>query len=394
MMQPNGTAQLREGVGTRITRTQWGQCISMQGATWHHPWFTAAYWWPAQKQWVAVVRPGFLNGRAPCVSTTAERMKSTPSFLAPITAWDGAADIAQAAQLATDDEYAALGPNTQIYVPLYRNPLLTLSFRELGGVDGPIPKYFTRRGVTADSGRRVVSGDVVLHQPRLALTSQISYPTDLVLGSSIVTQTLGERAPASNDTLKVVAMPQINPPENYDPGTGDLVRSYEEQTWDELLIATVFLVSPPHATGNPDGSWIPAVQHALFWNLHWTQPRLQPIPSAAIPGSLSASFSVLAGGAGQLVINSLVASINDMTNEAINITVANSMAGTFWTPTGGGSDSTFPTATTATTDSFGLAKDARNKAKRAAAIASGALIDSLDPTFPYKAVPFALSLLN
>jgi len=386
-MQTTSTARLKEGVGTRITRTPWGQSISMQATTWHHPWFTGAFWWPAQKQWVAVVRPGFVNGLTPSVLTTAARMKATPAFLAPITAWDGAKDIEQAARLATDSDTPT--GTSPIYVPLYRNPLLTLSFQELGGADLPIPKYFIRRGVTAQN-RRVVSGDVVLHQPRTALTSQLSFPADIAFGSSIVTQTLSLRAPASNDALKIVAMPQINPPDNYDPGTGGLVRSYEERTWDELLLATVFLVSPPNATGNPDGSWLPAVQHAAFWNLHWTQPPFQ-----VLPGDPGVSFiPPLAGGAASLVTNSIIASINDMTTQAINLTIAHSMAGTFWTPTGGGSDSAFPATTTATQSNYGLNKTARNQAKRAAALASGALIDTLDPVFPYKAVPFTLSLLN
>ena len=94
-----------------------------------------------------------------------------------------------------------------------------------------------------------------------------------------------------------------------------------------------------------------------------------------------------------LITNSIIASLNDTTNQAINIVRAHSMAGTFWTATGGGSDATFPTATARTTDAFGLAKDARNKAARAAAVKSGALVDTLDPSFPYKASPFSLSLL-
>lgn len=379
---------LRAGTGTRITRTPWGQTVSMQRATWHHPWFSAAYWWPANKEWVAIVRPGFVNGRAPFVQTTADRMKSTPSFLAPITAWDGAGDIKQAAELA--DEHETPTGTTTIYVPLYRNPLIHLPFRELGGEDAAIPQYFVRRGVTPDSGRRVVSSDIVLRQPRLALTSFLSYPVDLVLGSSIVTQTLSERLPAENSRLSVLAIPQINPPDDYSPGDGGLVRDYEEPTWDELLIATVYLVSPPNATGSPDGSWLPMVKHAQFWNLSWTQPRLIPLASDAIGTSF---IPPLAGGAATLVTSSIIASINDTVNQTLNVLKAHSMAGTFWTATGGGSDSTFPAATVETADAFGLAKDARNKAARAAAIQSWALIDTLDPAFPYKASPFPISLL-
>ena len=383
----NPKTPLRAGNGTRITRTPLGQSVSMQRSTWHHPWFSAAYWWPAKKEWVAIVRPGFVNGRAPFVLTTGERMKATPSFLAPVTAWDGAADIQQAAELASENETPT--GTSRIYVPLYRNPLLHLPFRELGGKDAPIPQYFVRRGITAVSGRRVVYSDIVLQQPRMALTSQISVPMDLVFGSSIVTQTLSERSPSKNERLRVMAVPQINPPLDYDPGQAGLLRDYEEATWDELLLATVYLVSPPNAQGSPDGSWLPSVKHSQFWNLNWHQPRLSVL--AGDPGV--GWIPPLVGGGAILFTSSIISSINDMTNQALNIVRAHSMAGTFWTATGGGSDAAFPAATTATADAFGLAKDARNKAARAAAIKSGALIDTLDPAFPYSTSPFSLSLL-
>ena len=389
---PPSGPRLRAGAGARITRVPGGQSIAMDSSTWHHPWHTKAYWSPVWKEWVAVVRPGCVNGRAPSVLTTADKMKVTPSFLAPITAWDGAADIAQAARLA--EETQTPGGTTPIYVPLYRNPLIPLQFQELG-LDIPIPSYFVRRGVTPGSGRRVMSADVILHQPRLALTSQVTFPVDLVLGTSIVTQTLSERAAASNDALKVYSLPQLAPPQDYDPGQGDLLRSYEEQAYDETLISTVFLVSPPNATGKkPDGSWIPFTKHTLFWNLNWSQPILQQPPSASIPGALTASFSVLSGGLGQLVITSLLAPINDMMNQALNVVTAHTMAGNFWTPTGGGSDATFPAVATPAAPSSGFDKAAKLKAARAAAMKAGALVDTLDPAFPYNALPFPLSLLN
>ncbi len=384
--------QLRAGDGARLVRNPTGQAVSMQGADWHHPWFTKAYFWPSQNEWVAVVRPGFVNGRCPSVLTTADRMKATPTFLAPITAWDGAADIAQAARLAEETE--KVDGKTKLYVPLYRNPLLSLPYRELG-LDAPIPLYFVRRGVV-EMNRRVVSSDIVLHQPRTALTSQIDFPVDYILGTSIVTQTLSERTPAPNDSLKIISTAQFDPVQNnnYDPGTGDWMRSYEEQTWDETLIATVYLVSPPGAKGNPDGSWMPFVAHKLFWNLNWSQPRLQPPPNMSVPGALTASFSVLAGGVGQLLIGSIMGSINDMMNAAANIVSANSLAGNFWTPTGGGADAVFPDPPEDTTDTFGFDKTARSKAKRAKAIKAGALIDKLDPAFPHNAIAFPISLLN
>ena len=383
----------KPGAGSRVTAAPWGFNVSLDGGTWQHPWQTQAFWYAPGKTWMAVVRPGFLNGHAPEILTTAGMMQSTPSFLAPITAWDGAADIAQAAQLADENNpYSKMGKDTNIWVPLYRSPFIPLAFGGVGSKDRPVPMWFQRRGM---ENRRLYAGDIVLHQPRLALTSQLDFPVDYVLGTSIVTQTLSERAPASNDRLKIVTTSQFDAVQNnnYDPGTGGPVRSYEEQPWDETLISTVYLLSPPGVTGKPDGSWSPFYKHTLFWNLNWSQPRLQPPPNLSVPGALTASFSALAGGIGQLVIGSLMGSINDMNNQAANIASANSLAGTFWTPTGGGSSATFPEGTQ-TPEAFGLSKSAAAQARRKAAIQGTALTDTLDPIFPFNALPFDLSRLN
>lgn len=383
-MQANESMQMRVGNKARLTRVPGGQSISMQSSTWQHPWYSKAYWSPDQKQWIAVVRPGFVNGRAPVVRTSVGKMRSTPSFLAPVTAWAGAADIRQAAELASGEEYTG-DPDTPIDVPLYRNPMIPLQWHEAAG----IPAYFARRGVTANGRRRLVSSDLVLHQPRTALTSSIEIKPGLATGISNVTQTLGLRYVAS-DRLKVYSTPEFKPPGQTSPMDA-ISGLYEEDTWDELRIARIYLISPPDATGEPNANWLPFIRHDLFWNLCWKQPILQPVHTdPGVP-----FIPPLAGGAAQLVINFLTASINDMTNQALNILFSHSMAGTFWTPTGGGSDATFPKEDPATVvDKFGLAKDARSQARRAAVMASGALIDRLDPSFPFRAIPFSVSLLN
>jgi len=404
---PGPVPRMRVGYGARVKRSTIGESVSMQNATWHHPWFTSIYWDGAQKEWVAVVRPGFVNGRAPVVQTTARRMQSTPSFLAPVTAWDGAADIAQAAELASESETETVDADTPIFVPIYRNPMLSLPWREMGAEGAAIPAYFLRRvawiaskgrSAKADSdawtasGRKLFSADVVLHQPRAALTSKFDFPVDLVTGSSIVTQTLSVREAASNDRLKIETMSEYKPPESIS-AMDKLLGNYEEPTWDELLIARVFLLSPPNAAvdSSADGSCIPFVQHSLFWNLSWYQPLLRQLPS-----DRDVTFTVpLAFGLGQMVINSILAPINDMVDRALDSLVSHSLGGTFWTPTGGGSDSAFPeiAATQSASGQYGFDKDLRLKASRVAALGGGVLTDALDPVFPYRAHPFQTSLL-
>ena len=380
----------------RIQRKPEGYSVSMDTAQWHHPWTTKPYWNAARKEWSVIVRPGFVNGICPSVLTTPERMKSTPAFLAPVTAWDGAADIAQAATLADGgNDFSQVDQQTRVFVPLYRNPLLALNTRPLTGDAGaPIPAYFTRRGVTAGGRRLLVSSDIVLHQPRTGLTSQVDIQPGLLTGISNVTQTLGLASPIAADTLKLFSTPDfsaIDPNAGIDPLTND----YTEYTWDELLVATVFLLSPPDATGQPDGSWTALVRHSLFWNLQYAQPVFEVIPN--LPGIFYPIVDPVGGGLIQIVVNSFTSSLNDAMQNAVNMITAHSMAGTFWTATGGGSSATFPSVgpVTTATDSFGFAKDARiAAARKAAALKAGLLVDTLDPAFPFTALPFSLSLLH
>lgn len=386
-MSANDTApSLRAGRQARIVRGPGGIGVSMDtGGAWLHPWFTRLFWAPVWKQWVAVVQPGLVNGLAPAVRTTARRMQQTPSFRVPVEAWFGQAEILQLAELASQEEPSAT-PDAPIWVPIYRSPAIALEWRALPAEGAPIPAYFTRRGIDGIT-RRVVSCDLVLHQPRMALTSSVEFPVDVVLGSSIVTQTLGVRTNAS-DHLKVYSTSDWEDPaiQNNPTTSAD----FGELTYDELLLARAYLVSPPGATGLPDQNWVPFVAHECFWNLHWWQPKLDYFD----PGQTGAWIPPLAGGFGQLIINSVIASLNDATNNALNNIRAHSLAGVFWTPTGGGFDAHIPDPPASDPERYGFRKDLRLRAERAAAIKAGVPVDSLDPVFPYVGRPVPLSLLT
>lgn len=134
----------------------------------------------------------------------------------------------------------------------------------------------------------------------------------------------------------------------------------------------------------PDGTWAPFVRHNLFWNLQYVPKRFQ----AFTTDSGTPYIPPLAAGAAQL-INFLTASLNDLTQQALNILTAHSMAGTFYTLTGGGHSAQFPipAETESTGDQVGLDKAARLTNARLR-LARQQRAERLDPLFPYRAEPF------
>jgi hypothetical protein len=100
----------------------------------------------------------------------------------------------------------------------------------------------------------------------------------------------------------------------------------------------------------------------------------------------------LAGGAAQIVINYTVASLNDATQMAFNLLSAHSMAGTFYTPTGGGHTAETPEPEPAPArGATGLDRAGRNAAAARASRRRTPL--RLDLDFPFQAEPFRPELL-
>ncbi len=413
--------RVRAGTNATITRAPGGGfSVSLgQPREWQHPWQTQLWWLGDRKQWVATVRPGFVNGAAPVVRTSAAVAKSLAGrfYNGLITARSSAGDIERAAELAREGT-EGLAWDGNLDVKLYNNPPIELAFRSLGFDSGggngtAVPSFFKKLGVqesppvdpnnlaaflerTPPRGNRLLrAADIIVHQPRMALTSTTTLAPGLVTGISNVTQTLGLRSAAPGDRLLVRATAQWDASEaaGIDPLTGD----YEEPAWDERLIATVYLVSPPDATmlSVPDGRWVPYVQHSLFWNLTYLPRTVLEVPQLDNSvGKLLSAVRLLGGGAASFAVNFATASLNDLTQNALNLITGHSMAGTWWTATGGGSASEFPAeAAPVPTPANGWDKAARLQAKRIAATRA-LKAARLDPPFPFRAVAFSPSLLN
>jgi hypothetical protein len=413
MMLRYHRSNLRPGAGMTLTATRFGEVISASpSARFKHPWFTTPAWSPSAGRWVAMVNPGFVNERTPIYRATVEEQKTAgnPWEINPLTGKQFFSDPIFSSQSSTAQS------TRTVDLPLYLNPAIPLDFRGVG-FDGdptsPVPQFFLNLGVAkAPQGpsqddlfsgnansepsappanlRLLRACDLWLHQPRLALTSEITLEPGIVTGRSNVTQTLGVRSPAASDALRIF-QGTFTPFTSATAGIDPLSNDYDEPAYDELLISTVFLLSPPNTPPGtaPDPTWQAYVRHNLFWNLHWAQPPFRPVvndPSISNP-------IVLAGGAAQLVVNFLTASINDMNQQALNMIQGHSLAGSFWTPSGGGKDATFAALATAQKPKSGPDRQT-NRAAQIAAEQSAKRSTQLDPDFPYNAQPFPTSLLT
>lgn len=421
--------KLMPAANTRISMSVHGRTLRVPSGPpgWKHPWYTTPVWLPKAKKWVAVVKAGFVNGYAPVVSTTAEEIRETRAafFATPIDANAGQAEILQAAELARGEVDTRQGDG-RVDVPLYMNPPVGLNqWRKIGwdGI-GRVPQFFLDRGAAnapASAAAQLQSGgtinadslqppknlrllracDIVLRQPRPALGSDIEItPDGVVTGLSLVRQTLVVRPPPAADRLRVYAVGQYSELAQRaqrfsgDPNIRGWTGDYEESSFDEVHISTVYLLSPPNAPpgSEPDEAWRPFIKHETFWNLAWAQRPLSIPMIQDIWRPLVASIAVLGGGAGLTIVAGITASLNDATQAAANILQAQSLAGSFWTPTGGGTAGTVP-VTIPDPELTGLDKAARAEAKlRKAQLERRNR--RLEPAFPHEGRSFNLSLLS
>jgi hypothetical protein len=419
---------LRASGGAILGQVPAGKVISAVGGVrkWRHPWFVLPSWVGDDTEqnggtgkWVATVKAGFVNDTAPVFQTTVREQEAADQDFGinPLTGRPFFCDpiFAQPRQDTT---------TRTIAIPLTLEPAIPLSLRAIGwdalAPTEPVPKFFLERGAAAhpqvasednlDSDEAVDDAvdllntppadpppglrllrvcDLILHQPRLALTSQIDIEPGLATGQTHVQQTLSIASEVPGDALRVLAG-MYQPPDaaSIDPLTGD----YTEPPYDELIIAKVFLLSPPNTPphSDADASWTAYVSHGLFWNLSY-QPGVFRAPPAD-PGI--GFIPPLAGGAGQIVINYLTSAISDMLQDALNLVTASSLAGKWWTPTGGGHRADFPLPTPAVAKgATGLDKTGR-LAAQAVAAARARQAESLDPDYPYSAMGFDPTLLT
>jgi hypothetical protein len=289
-----------------------------------HPWRTEVHFDSNSKHWVAVVEPGFVNGVDPICSVINPQNGKTIS--APLT-----------------DRPSI--------------PLVSLTDRtsgNLAGISLPIPDFFKQMGAALDrtttidasgnismgenlSGwRRLLSCDLYLSVARISVNGSIQI-NDNPGGGSVTSLVPSFDASAISrygtrprllvaDNLKV---------QQYLSAQQQLLQTWTHGTTptdvpeDTLVISTVFFLSPPKTDPDAvlDATWSAYTQHSLFYNVLYAAQNVAQFKAAQTPIVL---YTGLAGGLGDAIANSDLATINDAANALQSGLAKISQKGTFW----------------------------------------------------------------
>ncbi len=303
------------GVNSRIKETQAGVLISptLRPTNWDHPWTIHPRWvedGSGTGNWSVTFTPGFVNG----------------------------AD----AVLGSDDV-----PLTAATPPV----LKVTNFRDATGVGCTYPALFKKLGArepeaaaqTPDSldgtlqanvelfpqqygTRRLAAADFLLHVDHTGTYTDTTYAApdtgNLVIHSTSFTSAM-DRYPYRLSTVSEFTAPQ------YPTMLERLLGTADEPNYDELKLATLWLLSPPDEPddSSPGPTWIPYTQHCVFWNLGYANVNeLNTTNLNSITIHTGLAFGLL-----DSIGNSILSTINDANLDVVNALNETSMQGHFWT---------------------------------------------------------------
>jgi hypothetical protein len=229
-----------------------------QGNILSHPWRTSARWDANVKKWMISVLPGFVNGIDATVNGIP--LLDAPEFM-----------VEKFAKRTT---------------PIEQDGPIPVFFKELGAaVDASFSidaNGDLAGGMNSPNRKCLQSVDIYLSVARAAINGTVFY-TQADSGNLQVNY-----APVVNDKAlirlgtraRILQTPfwkssaQMTPEERYISNTEDIPS-------DELLVATLYFLSPPglEEGSDPDDSWICFLQHALFYNLCHAPQRVAPVKS-------------------------------------------------------------------------------------------------------------------
>lgn len=318
---------------------------------WRHPWQVSARWNESIERWEFNLNAGFVNG--------VDVEMNVPRDGAPKPTLDREDDESKETVTAylTDESFMPINPQSMRAVgsdadatgttgsfggglkvnyervPAYflalgvgETPKQTLT--SLGGVKQQIGNLDDEAEKNASGVIRLMRvSEVVLTQDRLAASTSLTLGNGL--SGSFVRLDVGyQSAPNAKKNARISVVRKTEPKE---PVTVEqqLRGAWADDTFDELHLATIYLVSPAGASAGsvPDKTWKAYAKHHVFWNLNHTTNRLSPPPeyrSLALP-------IPLAGGAATSFANQTLAAINDAGDRARKFLNSRDISGRFWT---------------------------------------------------------------
>lgn len=403
------------GPGIRLLWASDGITITHDpGSGFRHPWQLAPRWraddrLPAGGEWVSTVNPGFVNGDDATIEVV--RVGRDPASLENLAPHKIHVPLTGGYATPTGPYSIETGEDApEIVLGSFRNPASSAGLAATA--DGEIvsragegyPAFFDSLGVVPPAAggpigegasdetrtRQIRASDLVLIVPRFGSRQDINIRDPFTAAQTVEISTvfLNGRVASAPSRYYLVTLPKWRPadaPTMQDRLAGTAVETEQ----DELLIATVYFVSPPDYTDDAevDSTWTPYVDYRVFWNLAWSSRAEFGTPPTA-PISLQTG---LAFGIGDALFNFLLSPVNDMLNAVQAMLGAADFHGLFWTP---GALATSGLAASASGDPStplrtGVGLDTvRLRLVREAKAAGENVAPELNPAFPYLRQPF------
>ena len=315
---------------------------------WVHPWTIVPEWSDTAEQWVFRIRPGFVNGVEPEISTPA--MLASERTLDRIEVETGTRPEKDQSVDALITESPQIPVSGTRIIGTGANPD-SVSVSPSGNVQikfEAVPEFFIQFGVTDEkltfqgnlnSGIQEVQSeepkepqpllracDVVLYVDRPAAKLNVIKGNPFLDSfSALLVINYGRLTPARDRPyLKITA--------KYQPiveaDMGNLLEGIPDPEFDAIQIATIYFISPggfaPEAP--MDSTWTTFVKHDQFWNLCHA-PQKIPDPTPIEPITLQTG---LVGGIVDSIFSSLLAPGNDAYNTALQVLRNRNLAGRFW----------------------------------------------------------------
>jgi hypothetical protein len=314
---------------------------------WVHPWTIVPEWSDIAEKWVFRIRPGFVNGVEPEISTLA--MLATERTLDRIEEETGSrpekdqsvdALITESPQIiVTGTRIIGKGADAEsVSVSMSGN--IAVEFEA-------VPEFFIQFGVTDEkvvfqgnlnSGIQEVQYESAGESPLLSACDVVLYvdraaaKLDVIQGnpfldsySALLVINYGRSTPARK-------RPWLDVTSKYKPivevDMGNLLEGTADPEFDAIKIATIYFLSPPgYSPDLPmDVTWTAFVKHDQFWNLCHAPQRI-PDPTPIQPIQLRTG---LLGGIADSIFSTLLAPGNDAFNEALQVLRNRNLAGRFW----------------------------------------------------------------
>lgn len=316
-------------------------CGSRTGGGWRHPWYPELAWDEALGFWRVTIKPGFVNGGEVEVSMRASeapqetrdrlgdegriqaRLSEEPAI--PVREWRSIGPDAEPVGFTTNASGLSVTANYESVTPFFAAlGVGSPPSRTISAASGERTEVAT----TDRSQERLLRAcDIVLRVQRPAAAAQWKITGDPLAGSVAEFDVVYAGAVQVDANPQIIVTPDYAPDPEPDPAKR-LLGEWEDAGRDELHIATLYLVSQPGARRGsvPDGTWEPYHQSHVFWNVNHGN-RALPVQQGE---SLRYAAPALAGGAASAIIATIVASLADAYDAAIEFVVNRGLEGRFW----------------------------------------------------------------